>query len=114
MPAFVSGLALSFVQGMPPVPVLPLSSGVVTAPGYRMSKHNPSHRPRRRALAIATGLAIAACLPLAAGATERVNLSGLQSAETHDRFIVKYRDGSAAQADPACAERRRQRQAAAP
>ncbi len=56
---------------------------------------------RRRLLASAITLALAAAMPLAASSTERLNLSGLQSADTHDRFIVKYRDGSTAQADPA-------------
>lgn len=40
--------------------------------------------------------------PLAAAtASERVQLSGLQSADGHDRFIVKYRDDSRQFADPA-------------
>jgi serine protease len=60
----------------------------------------PFRRLQRRALAAATLLALAA--PLAAAqAVERLDLAGLQSAEQHDRFIVKYRDGSAAQAQPA-------------
>lgn len=57
--------------------------------------------PRRRLLAAATSIALAALAPLSLQATDRLNLGGLQSAESHDRFIVKYRDGSSAQADPA-------------
>ena len=43
----------------------------------------------------------------AAGATasDRVNLSGLQSADQHDRFIIKYREGSRQHADPAALRR---------
>jgi len=65
-----------------------------------MSNH-PHHAPRRRLLVAATSLALAALAPLSLNATDRLNLGGLQSAETHDRFIVKYRDGSTVQADPA-------------
>lgn len=57
--------------------------------------------PRRRLLAAATSLALAALAPLSLHATDRLNLGGLHSADTHDRFIVKYRDGSAMQSDPA-------------
>ncbi len=38
---------------------------------------------------------------LSATAAERVNLSGLEAAQTYDRFIVKYRDGSSQRADTA-------------
>ncbi len=61
-----------------------------------MSTSFPS-RPVRLA---AVAMAIAACLPASALAGERLNLAGLQSADAHDRFIVKYRDGSPAKADP--------------
>lgn len=65
-----------------------------------MSNHL-RHAPRRRLLVAATSLALAALAPLSLNATERLNLSGLQSADAHDRFIVKYRDGSTVQANPA-------------
>ncbi|MDR6991314.1 S8 family peptidase [Luteimonas sp. 3794] len=65
-----------------------------------MSNH-PHHAPRRRLLVAATSLALVSLVPLSIHATDRINLGGLQSAETHDRFIVKYRDGSTVQADPA-------------
>ena len=55
-----------------------------------MSKHHSGLRVR--ALAAATTLALASTSALAA---DRVNMAGLQSAPTHDRFIVKYREGSA-------------------
>lgn len=50
------------------------------------------HRVRRHALAAATAFALCS-LAVHAGDVE---LSGLQSADQHDRFIVKYRDGSQA------------------
>ena len=59
------------------------------------------HAPRRHLLVAATSLALAAVAPPSLHATDRLNLGGLQSADSHDRFIVKYRDGSRAQADPA-------------
>ena len=68
-----------------------------------MSNH-PHHLPRRRLLVAATSLALAAFAPLALQATDRLNLGGLQSAPTHDRFIVKYRDGSAARASTAAVD----------
>ena len=68
-----------------------------------MSKKN-QHAPRRRLLVAATSLALAAIAPVSLHATDRLNLGGLQSADTHDRFIVKYRDGSTAQADPAAVD----------
>jgi len=68
------------------------------------NKKKPHHSPRRRLLAAATSLALAAIAPLSLHATDRLNLGGLQSADTHDRFIVKYRDGSTAQADPAAVD----------
>ena len=64
-----------------------------------MSKQH--HAPRRRLIVAATSLALAAVAPLSLHATERLNLGGLQSGDTHDRFIVKYRDGAAAQVDTA-------------
>ena len=61
-----------------------------------MSKHHSGLRVR--ALAAATTLALASTSALAA---DRVNMAGLQSAPTHDRFIVKYREGSAPQTSTA-------------
>ena len=61
-----------------------------------MSKHYSGLRVR--ALAAATTLALASTSALAA---DRVNMAGLQSAPTHDRFIVKYREGSAPQTSTA-------------
>src|SRR5690554_4434346 len=59
---------------------------------------------RPRALAAMTALILSS---FAAGATasDRVNLSGLQSADQHDRFIIKYREGSRQHADPAALRR---------
>ncbi len=57
-----------------------------------------SRRVRMHALAAATALALFSVSGLAA---ERINISGLQSAPSHDRFIVKYRDGSAQQSSEA-------------
>jgi serine protease len=55
------------------------------------------HRIRKHVLAAATAVVIASmAAPAFAG---RVELAGLQSAEQHDQFIVKYRDGSAERAD---------------
>ena len=58
----------------------------------------PYSGPRIRALAAATALVLASTSAFAA---DRVNMSGLQSSPTHDRFIVKYRDGSAPQTSDA-------------
>ena len=55
---------------------------------------------RVRALIVATSLAVAT-LAIPAFASGRVDLGGLQSAEKHDRFIIKYKDGSAARTDNA-------------
>ncbi|MFD0739915.1 S8 family serine peptidase [Lysobacter koreensis] len=57
-------------------------------------------RVRLHALAAATAVALSSFVaaPALAGKAE---LSGLESAGTHDRFIVKYRDGSAERADVA-------------
>ncbi len=76
--------------------------------GYRMSKNKNNIAPRRRLLAAAIVVSMAALGPLSAHAAERVNLSGLQSADTHDRFIVKYRDDAAPQASPAAINARLQ------
>jgi serine protease len=54
----------------------------------------PIRRTQLHALAAATALALASMAGTAAIAAERINLGGLESSATHDRFIVKYRDGS--------------------
>ncbi|NZA26669.1 S8 family serine peptidase [Luteimonas sp. SJ-92] len=51
-------------------------------------------RFRMRALAAATAIAMSSMVAVPALAGERINLGGLQASELHDRFIVKYRDGS--------------------
>ncbi|MBU8975387.1 S8 family serine peptidase [Lysobacter sp. MMG2] len=64
------------------------------------SRNLCSNRMRLHALATATAVILScACAP--AFAADRVDLSGLASAPTHDRFIVKYRDGSAPRANAA-------------
>ena len=58
-----------------------------------------SHRRMRmHALAAATAVAISA-LAAPAFAAERLNLSGLEAGAQYDRFIVKYREGTAERAD---------------
>ena len=59
---------------------------------------------RTHALAAATAAALSASLfaaPAFAAGGGRVYTGGLQSGPSHDRFIVKYRDGSAQRADVA-------------
>lgn len=56
----------------------------------------PSRGLRVHALAAATSLVLASTLLAAPAHAGRANLSGLQSAEEHDQFVVKYRDGSQA------------------
>jgi serine protease len=53
---------------------------------------------RLHALAAATAVAIST-LAAPAFAAERLNLSGLDAGATYDRFIVKYREGTAERAD---------------
>ncbi len=61
-----------------------------------------SRRIRMHALSVATVLAISTGFAAPALAQQaRVNLSGLQADTGNDRFIVKYRDGSAAQTNAA-------------
>lgn len=61
---------------------------------------------RVNALAVATSLVLSSSLFAApAFAAGRVDISGLQSTEKYDRFIVKYRDGSAEQASSATMQR---------
>src|SRR5690606_3203893 len=55
-------------------------------------------RARLHALALATTVALASLAAAPAIAAERINLSGLQASEQHDRFIIKYVDGSPEQA----------------
>jgi len=55
-------------------------------------------RARLHALALATTVALASLAAAPALAAERINLSGLQASEQHDRFIIKYVDGSPEQA----------------
>ena len=58
-----------------------------------------SNRIRVHALSAATALALASlAAPAFAG---QVNLAGLQSTPSNDRFIVKYRAGTPEQADVA-------------
>jgi serine protease len=56
-------------------------------------------RMHRHVLAVATAAVLG--LPCALHASDRLELSGLQSSELHDRFIVKYRDGSRERTDQA-------------
>ena len=59
------------------------------------------NRIRMHALAAATAVALSSMVAMSATAAERINLSGLQSSQTFDQFIVKYRDGSSQRADTA-------------
>src|SRR5690554_4234838 len=81
-----------------------IGQSLLTA-GIRMS---PSSRRslRRTALATATAAALAFATHSAVAAPDAViNTSALQSAESHDRFIVKYREGSAEHASDRALER---------
>lgn len=69
-------------------------------------------RVRMHALAAATALALSS-LVVAPALAGKAELSGLQSADTHDRFIVKYRDGSAERTDVGRAKAALSRAAAA-
>ena len=63
---------------------------------------------RAHALAAATLAALSAsmiALPAFAAGDGTVNTAGLQSAATHDRFIVKYKDGSAQRTNAAALKR---------
>jgi serine protease len=62
-------------------------------------------RVRLHALAAATAVIVSSMVVLPAGAAGRVDLSALQSGEQYDRFIVKYRDGSAPDASASARER---------
>ncbi|KQY55145.1 peptidase S8 [Lysobacter sp. Root494] len=63
-----------------------------------MSAPSRSNRMRLHALAAATAVAVST-LAAPAFAAERLNLSGLDAGQQYDRFIVKYRDGTAESAD---------------
>jgi serine protease len=69
-------------------------------------------RVRLHALAAATAVIVSSMVVLPASAAGRVELSALQSGEQYDRFIVKYRDGSAPDADASARERALSRAAA--
>ncbi|WP_394540437.1 S8 family serine peptidase [Lysobacter enzymogenes] len=56
--------------------------------------------PRQHALAAAT-LAALSCVAMSASAADRIDLAALANADSHDQFIVKYRDGSAARSNAA-------------
>src|SRR5688500_3351709 len=65
--------------------------------GLPMSPDRFQRRIRMHALAAATAVAISTlAAPAFAG---KVELDGLQSAKTHDQFIVRYREGSAERKD---------------
>ncbi|BDU15710.1 S8 family serine peptidase [Lysobacter auxotrophicus] len=67
-----------------------------------MSSNDRSRRLRAHALSIATAIALSSALAAPALAQQaRVNLSGLDAQAGSDRFIVKYRDGSAERANVA-------------
>ena len=68
---------------------------------------------RMHALAIATAVALSSSLFMAPAVAGKLDLSGLQAATTHDRFIVKYRDGSGERASTAKAQGALNRAAAA-
>src|SRR5690606_21919768 len=55
-------------------------------------------RARLHALALATTAVLSSLALAPAFAADRVDLSGLQASEQHDRFIIKYVDGSPEQA----------------
>src|SRR5688500_5855448 len=57
-----------------------------------------NRRMRLHALAAATAVAVST-LAVPAFAAERLNLSGLEAGQHYDRFIVKYREGTAEGAD---------------
>lgn len=68
---------------------------------------DPSNRRvRMSVLAAATAVALSSMVAVSAGAAERVNVSGLQSSEQYDRFIVKYRSDSEAFSDQAALSNR--------
>ena len=61
-----------------------------------MTNKNPkSGRAMPRPLTLAAATAVALSTAFAANAAERIDTSALQAGGSYDRFIVKYRDGSA-------------------
>ena len=61
---------------------------------------------RRKALAAATAAALSlAATGAFAADTAVINTSGLEQAEGNDRFLIKYREGSAARTNPAALDR---------
>jgi serine protease len=80
--------------------------GFFTVSGVNQMSQFQSRGLRANALAVATSLVLSSSLFAApAFAAGRVDLSGLQSTEKYDRFIVKYRDGSAEQASSTTMQR---------
>src|SRR5688572_15306626 len=67
-----------------------------TASGVIQMSQFSSRGLRVHALTAATSLVLSSMLLAAPAHAGRVNLSGLQSEELHEQFIVKYRDGSQA------------------
>lgn len=65
-----------------------------------------NRRVRMHVLAAATAVALSSMVAVSAAAAERIDLGGLQSSAQHDRFIVKYRDGSEAHASQAALDAR--------
>src|SRR3546814_472756 len=59
------------------------------------NKNLKSGRVLPRPLTLAAATAVALSTAFAASAAERIDTSALQAGGSYDRFIVKYRDGSA-------------------
>ncbi|WP_422509913.1 S8 family peptidase [Stenotrophomonas sp. GZD-301] len=62
--------------------------------------HDSQHRLRQRALVVLGASVLTSLLLASPAMAGDVQLSGLSSAPTHQRFIVKYKDGSSAVATP--------------
>jgi serine protease len=62
--------------------------------------HDSQHRVRQRALVVLGGSLLSTLLLAAPAFAGDVQLSGLSSAPTHQRFIVKYKDGATDVATP--------------
>ncbi|WP_433925518.1 S8 family peptidase [Stenotrophomonas nematodicola] len=62
--------------------------------------HDSQHRLRQRALVVLGASVLTSLLLASPALAGDVQLSGLSSAPTHQRFIVKYKDGSSAIATP--------------
>ncbi|WP_411849988.1 S8 family peptidase [Stenotrophomonas sp. LGBM10] len=62
--------------------------------------HDSQHRLRQRALVVLGASVLTSLLLASPAMAGDVQLSGLSSAPTHQRFIVKYKDGSSAIATP--------------